>query len=284
MSRSEPNNEDAKSLDPSRLTTQLWGIVGLAAVVVVVVLIFYFRQFDGPLADRPEIWGQFGDYLGGVLNPFLSFLALIALLLTIALQSHSLQVSRRELANSTRELKHSAEALRAQNESIRNQTFEGAFFQLLRFHNEIVNGIDIRGSSADANATTLGRDCFKVFFDRLRRTFQKTSAGLDPAYAHFFEKHQADLGHYFRNLYHIIKYVDASDAEDPRRYTSLVRAQLSSYELLLLFYNCVSPWGSEKFKPLVEEYALLENLSQSQLLSSDHVKLYDSRAFGSNAP
>ncbi|MBK8344630.1 MAG: hypothetical protein IPL12_15845 [Bacteroidetes bacterium] len=43
------------------------------------------------------------------------------------------------------------------------------------------------------------------------------------------------MGHYFRNLYHIIKYIDNSNIENKRTYTNFVRAQLSSHELALIF-------------------------------------------------
>jgi len=45
-----------------------------------------------------------------------------------------------------------------------------------------------------------------------------------------------------------------------------------------LFYNCVSSYG-EKFKPLVEEFGLLENLDRTTLLNSAHEKFYKPEAF-----
>ena len=68
----------------------------------------------------------------------------------------------------------------------------------------------------------------------------------------------AKLDHYFRNLDQIIKFIDGSPIPEPRRYTSLVRAQLSPAELILLStMACVT---AEKFKPLMEKYAMLEQL------------------------
>ncbi|HUO66649.1 MAG TPA: hypothetical protein VMV37_03885, partial [Gammaproteobacteria bacterium] len=43
----------------------------------------YFFTFPGGLGPRPEAWGLFGDYLGGVLNPILAFASLIILLVTL---------------------------------------------------------------------------------------------------------------------------------------------------------------------------------------------------------
>ena len=65
-------------------------------------------------------------------------------------------------------------------------------------------------------------------------------------------------------------------------YTNFVRAQLSSSELGLLFYNCLGGYGNEKFKPLVEKYALLKNMPKRDdfLIEPRHKKFYRRSAFG----
>lgn len=64
------------------------------------VIVFYFSNFNYELSKDQGTWAQFGDYIGGILNPFLNFLVLIALLITIALQSNQLELSRTELRES----------------------------------------------------------------------------------------------------------------------------------------------------------------------------------------
>ena len=98
-------------------------------------------------------------------------------------------------------------------------------------------------------------------------------------YLRFYNKNQSDLGHYFRNLYHIIKLVKYSDIVDKLKYTNLVRAQLSSYELLLLFYNCLSTNGKEKFKPLIEEFHLLKNMPKKELIYPQDIEQYSNSAY-----
>ena len=53
----------------------------------------------------------------------------------------------------------------------------------------------------------------------------------------------------------------------------MVRAQLSKYELLLLYYNCLSDVG-EKFRPLVERYDLLKMVNTTELLDEAHMGRY----------
>ena len=62
-------------------------------------------------------------------------------------------------------------------------------------------------------------------------------------------------------------------------YTSIVRSQLSDYELLWIFYNCLSLKGA-KFKPLIEKYSLLKNLPIKEIHNSLILKMYDKKAYG----
>lgn len=70
------------------------------------------------------------------------------------------------------------------------------------------------------------------------------------------------IGVLFRSLYRLIKWIDeqqALDAKTKWQYVSIIRSQLTRYEQTLLFYNGLSDQGA-KFKPLIERYALFDNL------------------------
>ena len=75
--------------------------------------------------------------------------------------------------------------------------------------------------------------------------------------------------HYFRFLYRILKFVQTSplvtDFEEEYEYTCMLRAMLSRYELVWLYYNGLSDYGNEKLKPLIERYAMLKNLREELL-------------------
>ena len=170
------------------------------------------------------------------------------------------------------------------------QGFENKFFQLLNLHHEIVAAIE----RYHGNLPIKGRRNFQMFYDAFQSAYvteYSSNPNTEPlkaiqrAYAAFFESRQADIGHYFQNLYHVIKFVDGSKIHDKEFYIHVIRAQLSCDELLLLFYYCLSDYGILKFKSLVEKYSLFDNLPQDKLIgqnykdSFDHKKLYDPRAF-----
>lgn len=90
------------------------------------------------------------------------------------------------------------------------------------------------------------------------------------------------LDHYFRYLYRIIKYVDECEllttSEQKRYYICMLRAQLSCYELLMLFYNCQIPdQGRHKFKDYIERYQLFNNLRVDLLARPVEKRLYTNK-------
>ncbi|MFI8749603.1 putative phage abortive infection protein [Vreelandella lionensis] len=59
-------------------------------------------------------------------------------------------------------------------------------------------------------------------------------------YKFFQDSENHIVGHYFRGLYQILKFIDYSDLtkEEKESYSRILRAQLSTDELALLYFNC----------------------------------------------
>lgn len=256
------------------------GLILLLLAVLLVWAISGWALYSVP--DR----GTLGDMFGAI-NALFSGLAFASLVYTIFLQRRELALQRQELSLTRTELEGQKLQISAQNDVLRAQNFENTFFQLLKSLNEIVSAVDLRDSNY---GVTKGRDCFRIFYRRLGRSYsvvEKDNPNADKrqlavlAYERLYVEIQGEIGHYFRTLYNLVKFVHQSGAQDKRFYTNLIRAQLSSDELLMLFYNCASSYGREKFKPLIEEYALLKTLPVGHLLApTDHSEMYASGAYG----
>lgn len=57
-------------------------IITISALLIIAVWSAYFFKFGklGHFSSSKEVWGQFGDYVGGVINPLLSFVTIILLI------------------------------------------------------------------------------------------------------------------------------------------------------------------------------------------------------------
>jgi uncharacterized membrane protein len=65
-------------------------ILIFAVVLVSGILAAYVSSFGYKPSDNQAIWGAFGDYFGGILNPLFALFAFIALLWSLHLQSQQL--------------------------------------------------------------------------------------------------------------------------------------------------------------------------------------------------
>jgi hypothetical protein len=272
----------------------------ITSIIVTIVIIGLWWLTYYLLKDLGETKrGTFGDMFGSI-NALFSGLALAGIILTILLQRKELRFQREELKETRKEFE-------TQNETLKLQRFENTFFNLLNLHHQIVDAIDYRyykrkerevsmpmfKPDEEKEAVTLtGRDVFRHRYNLMKAEQQEDLKKYEQIYLKHYEFAQTDFGHYFRNLYRMIKLVDQTDFfydqskakpeeifEMKYKYTSIIRSQLSDYELLWLFYNCLSANGKEKFKPYIEKYSLFKNLPVKLLANKSHKDLYDDRAF-----
>ncbi|EKI0758133.1 hypothetical protein ACVYFZ_12405 [Vibrio cholerae] len=97
------NNGNEEKTD--RLDTLSNIVIGVGVFCVLLVLAAYLINFHSyDLSKSPSQWGAFGDFLGGVLNPILSFLSLILVLVTIRQQKISLQQTSKQIKMSFDEM------------------------------------------------------------------------------------------------------------------------------------------------------------------------------------
>jgi hypothetical protein len=233
-----------------------------------------------------------GDFYGGTVASLWSLAGLFFIYVAFLGQKQQLLNQQIEIMYSQLEVKYTRLELEGQkkemieqNKTLRQQRFENTFFQLLRNHQDIVNAIDLRNGGT---VVSKGRDCFKKFYERFLVAIKNTLGvkvgilhTLD-GYHNFYNKHQSDLGHYFRHLYRILKFIDEQKVisnEEKYGYSCLLRSLLSSHELVLIFYNGISENGKEKFKPLIEKYSFLKNMNWELLYTKTDIDMYNELAF-----
>jgi len=258
-------------------------ILGLLALVAIIFPWNTLHNFHIPFTDfylKTDDYGPLGDFISGISNPMLGVATIILLLRTYSLQKTEL--------NKTTEL-------------LMKQRFEDNFFRMLDNHHRIIEAMDIYTTEDGINeegkedATMLSskkkkkkrifvsakRDCFRTFYNHIKNQFDDKElesfttgflAGNDKkvmdAYHITQEKYLSDLHHYFRFVYHMLKFVKSEtilDDDEKYKYASILRATLSPYEIALLYYNGLHKNGIKMFHPLLEEYSFLKNIHKPLL-------------------
>lgn len=292
-------------------------IFSLAGLLVIVCFLFSLKGEYQFIGDNPILLdktAQVGDFIGGLVGSLWAFAGILLFYLALRLQKKEFELQREELKLTRSELSQTRKESQSQSKTMILQRFENTFFNLLQLHHQIVDSIDDsytkdlnKGSRRSRPSMSLvqsksdyspnnveiivsGRDVFERTFEAIYPSLANIDLEtFNKKYLIYWSKVQTDFGHYFRNLYRIIKLIDttnfsASDNEDDfyikYKYTSIVRAQLSDYELVWLLMNCLSRNGSDKFKPLVEKYSLLKNTPINEILMNNNLeKNYAPKAF-----
>ena len=274
-------------------TAKIVKIAWLSAIGVLFVWALTFFLF---FINNSDERGQFGDMFGAV-NALFSGLAFAGLIITLILQRRELELQRQELALTRKEMEDQTAEFEKQNETLKIQRFENTFFQMLSQFQEVVNSLMIRYKFHGEYKDVSGRDVFRVSFEQMRvyvdmpfgfnsyQNFEGMREVISKVNLKGYCKADAPtvFDHYFRLLYRILKFVHESPQistfDDEYQYTSMLRAVLSRYELVWLYYNGLSDYGVEKLKPLIERYAMLKNLRDDLLVDGVDVGSYAESAY-----
>lgn len=188
--------------------------------------------------------GTYGDFVGGLTNPIIGSIGFFALMITITLQIR-------------------------QNKRASEQSYEASIFNLINLQNNIIENIDYNKHTK--------RSAFGKFLNDFDEPFNAVGLILLPAntyssacsyYKMFNSGSNEYFGHYFRNLYTILKTIDKLPESHDRKkyYARILRAQLSMDELTVLFLNCLPYVCDEgEYAELLIKYQMLEHLKISIL-------------------
>lgn len=232
---------------------------------------------------RMEDVGVFGDS-AGLLNAFFSFLAFMAVLLTIYLQSRKDGHDKQNGARVLFEQEFFAMVGMLENIVAHLKFTDNKPVEDKKMINEMVKslygGFNVGNNEEDKLPEPVvveGREVFKyIYADRENyNLLQYVSKEKDLRQSAQAQEMCFDgtLDHYFRYLYRILKHIDKSELlgklDEPEKereyYAHLLRAQLSNYELLMLFYNGLLGENPHTIKTLIEKYAMFNNLRAWEL-------------------
>ncbi|MCB9285089.1 MAG: putative phage abortive infection protein [Lewinellaceae bacterium] len=245
----------------------------LVLVLTLAIILIWFSSYQVmihifPTGERGEVGEMFG-----AIESLFSGLALAGVIVTIYLQ---------QKANVS-------------------QTFDNSFFHLLAFYNQIISEARFM-DGVESGGTSQGRRAFLTFHQTLEKEYNKEKSRLNEkiqdlevgsqewisAYREYlsdnfvylflekYKEHQAAFGHYVRTAHEILKFIENSNLKRSKRqdYANIFRAQLSSHELLFLYYEVIIEFKKE-FNPLEREYNLLKYLPRHLIIDENLLKIYN---------
>jgi len=274
---------------------------------------------NGPGKESDALMrGLYGEKFGGT-SALFSGLAFAGIILTILLQRRDLSETRRttnyqrfdntffQLLNLhidiTEKLsmlqQNGRESCAAFNENLKQSDPDFVIFAVLqKLETEQIRTIMDKGlvesedyrhldksEVANLNSALLNRrSSFDNYFDKNKKMhIQKIKNAYSKAASDYID----NFSHYFRHLYHILKFVSNStliDVQEKREYAKYVRSQLSDAELVAIFYNCILPidlpgrdnmeLGYPKMHALINQFDILQNMSPRSIFNPIHQEIF----------
>ncbi|MDX2049474.1 MAG: putative phage abortive infection protein [Chitinophagaceae bacterium] len=232
----------------------------------------YYNTFSSNgISTKTTNWGEFGDYLGGVLGTIFSFLSVVLIYITYKSQSKGFQL----------------------------QQFETTFFNLLQVYRLSVERLHERrlhdlsneydrliGASYYSPSNLESKDFFDALYFVLDKRYKKVleeshESGVYEGIDSFFKDYYYMIGHYIRNFISIIEFVDKHKIENKEFYISILRDAATIDELRLIFYATI--WkkseDGKRWKNMQETYKIFDFIGNDKndkklINTKDDLKAY----------
>lgn len=290
-------------------------VIGVILSGVGLLLFVWNIKYDGTKDIDSGKIAEFGDFFGGIIGSVWALAGVILFYVALQEQRKDIEINRTALEKQIQEfelqrveLGETRKVFEEQAQTLKVQRFENTFFQLLNLHHEIVNNLQLKINYDDKEYDK--REVFKISVHTIRNYFNgydtkykynsetkenelikrydlndlnEVEKITNEAYSYYYfvETNQL-LSHYFRSIYHIFKFISQTDLIGEKQkqfYATLLRAQLSSDELFLIFYNSLHPdLGYPNFLFLIKKFDILQNFD-FDLLSKfkNHKELFESK-------
>lgn len=237
-----------------------------------------------------QIKNNFGDFLSGTIGLLFTLTTTLFLFVTFKEQRKQFKDTD-DKSNQTR--------------------FETTYFNLLAMLDDVRNNVNqnIKINLSSIGATSLydyyielkkyyiiypnqySKPEFSTYMKELNSTslpsqIEMIEGSLQDFYDNFIKDNNCNIGYYFRYIYNTINFAitERMEYDDVNRYINILIAQLSNEELALIFYDALSSHGKnkhgeKKFRKILNEYQIFENIDDSYLLERSHYLLYPNTKF-----
>lgn len=287
----------------SRFKVLAYSMMAFGIVIILATTILYLTKttelnFDASI--DPSIFSSYGAFVGGLLG---SLVALTSVFLFYgSLQEQKQAFQRQQIDNNIIQLVNIVRE-NSENMWIHRRSGKRVFVTLVRELYESYSVVMRLSHELAVNESELPNIAYLAFYygavgkvseeilrarlsgklsrrslDMLFEAYKRRRAEIEKegGFPHIvFDGHQSRLGHFYRHLFQAISYIneqpnDLLDYKEKYRFAKMIRAQLTTQEQLLLFWNSISVLG--------------ENWERAKKLTDPNRKLLTKYNFFKNIP
>ncbi|RAU43473.1 MULTISPECIES: hypothetical protein [unclassified Pseudomonas] len=237
-------------------------VVALALLIFYLVFKSYIDMFGTHKINDAAAWGQFGDFVGGLTNPILSFLGLLVLLQTFRFQ---IEASARQIEVSEIE------------------KFENTFFKLVDKFDKQAASI-FRGAKNENYNKTLRS---KLLSEKERLSTQDWAEGLAHAGVHVRKVIESDndrLGSFGRKFSQCLYFIDNSSLTHDKKEFYFTYALESFMKHEMTIYMAIVFARSPKSVEIIRRYKLASRLKDSAFCCNQVRELYSGKDYDGAYP
>ena len=224
------------------------GGVSLVLFCIGRTFFFFFLAIDN------EVWGQYGDFIGGVVGTLISYI--------------SVRLLVRNLREQMKSNQQQAEGNRQNAKVFELQQFNEMFKLLFNQYQDTISnyrhGNDLIGRKA---LSAIAKEVMQHGETIQGVNYTEREADALSIYDSFYVNYHEVAPVHFRIIYRIFQLIDEAEISDTQRrdVAKIMRCQLSEEELFLLRYNCKSSYGV-KMRLYLNRYNLQKHLPILSLL------------------
>lgn len=257
-------DSESTKLDQKFNSKYFWSSVGLLIGLLVLALIFAWKIpiFDFSVPSDTERWGQYGDFVGGIIGTAITFISILFLYRAYK-EQHLANISSKEVNKAIIDDNSKNRVIAGQqlySESLRR--FDDNFKSLMSLYQQSV--LCYKSSSFADGKSSLSNLITQYIVSTpylSKDVYTKRTQSAVILFDDFITKNRTIVNAHMRLLYQMFSLLDAEyiNEEDKIIYAKTLRSQLTDEELILIRYNCMTRRGA-KMKYPVFHYNILKHL------------------------
>lgn len=227
------------------------------ALAVIAILLFashrYYslaKEIDGSL------WGEFGDFIGGVVGTIIAYISIRLLIDTLGAQNKANQIA--------------SETAKDNDYTYRLQQLNDHFQMLLKLYRETLSQFGLQKENGGKTGQAYLHDAMlemRVKMTNNQTTFANRNSEAISLFSSFYTEHRDVASVYFRIIYRLwfLIFDTKLYLRDKLRYAKILRCQLSEAELFMLRYNAYTSNG-KKMQKYINQFNVTKHLPELSLL------------------